>query len=181
MAAEGELGDDPLLDRRGPELPEMGDLAAQRVLVGEIVERGAAPERVGDAVEADCGRGIRGDAPAGRGDVRLEAAQVELLGFGVQDVAARPVLQPIGAERLAQARDVGLQHVAGRRRRGLGPDLLDQAVRRDDGACAQEQEREHGPLLGSAERDRRVAGPHLQRPKQPEVHEPKLPLQTAAG
>ena len=58
VAAERELGDDALLGRRGAQLLEMGDLRAQRRLVGEIVQRGAAPQRVGLAVQALRGRRV---------------------------------------------------------------------------------------------------------------------------
>jgi hypothetical protein len=42
---EGELGIDPLLDRSQTQLLEPRDLALGERLVGEIGERGAAPER----------------------------------------------------------------------------------------------------------------------------------------
>ena len=55
-------------------------------------------------------------------------------------------------ERLAQMRDVTLEHVRRRLRRRVAPEVVDQAVRRDDLVRVQEEKREHCPLLRAAER-----------------------------
>ena len=43
MAPEVELGSEPFLDCREPELLQAGDLGLERWLVGQVVERWATP------------------------------------------------------------------------------------------------------------------------------------------
>jgi hypothetical protein len=45
VPAERELGIDPVLPRAEPQLLEPGDLVADELLAGEVVQRRAPPER----------------------------------------------------------------------------------------------------------------------------------------
>jgi hypothetical protein len=58
-----------------------------------------------------------------------------------------------GLEHLSQMRDVALEHVRGRLRRRLAPQVIDQSVGGDDLVRVQEEHGEHSALLGAAERE----------------------------
>ena len=75
MTTGGELGVDPLLERRQPQLPETGALRLRERLVGEVGERRPAPQRKRLAQLLRCPLGI---GAAGLGDEPLEAGDVEL-------------------------------------------------------------------------------------------------------
>ena len=160
VRADRELRLGPLLDEREVELLEARDLLPRERLVAELRQRLAAPqgERV---VEQSCTpnriAGARGV------DQAPDARRVELLGLEPDDVAGRPRLDRIGAERLPQLRDEVLERRHGRRRRALGPQRLDQPVLRDDPAGLEQEHREHDPLLRAAERDGLAVSASLER------------------
>lgn len=56
-----------------------------------------------------------------------------------------------------------------RRRRAVPPDLIDQALDRNDLAGTKQQRREEGLLLGAAELDRAIAGLSLERTEDAEA------------
>ena len=66
-------------------------------------------------------------------------------------------------ELLPQPRDVHRKAVRRRRRRALPPDLVDQALDRNDLAGTKQQRSEEGTLLGAAELERAIAGLGLER------------------
>ena len=74
-----------------------------------------------------------------------------------------------GLERAAQLRDVGLQRVHRLRRRILAPQLVDQAIGRDDAVGRQQQADEHRALLSTAELQQPVVVADLERPEDPEL------------
>jgi ribosomal protein S28E/S33 len=55
-------------------------------------------------------------------------------------------------ERLAEMRDVALEHVRGRLGGRVAPKVVDQPIRRNDLVRVQEEQREDGPLLRAPER-----------------------------
>ena len=110
--------------------------------------RGAAARR---AARAGCAESLLPQA--------LEALEVDRPGIGAQDVAGRPRDERLGPERLPEPRDEVLERGAGRARRRLAPERVDERVRRDDAAGVEEQESEQGPLLLAAECDRPVVRP----------------------
>jgi hypothetical protein len=65
-----------------------------------------------------------------------------------------------------------LEGVRGRRRRALAPERVDQPLTRDDLVRVQQQQREHGPLPRTAERERSFFAHDLERSQQPEVQPP---------
>ena len=82
---------------------------------------------------------------------------VELIGGDLQDVAAGPGEQHLVAERLAELRDVPLQRLGGGLRRPLAPELLDQALARDELVCPQREDREQFALSAAADDERPIA------------------------
>ena len=100
----------------------------------------------------------------------LEAAEVDLVGRDVEHVPGVPGDEHVGAERLAQERDVVLERVPGRPRRALAPELLDQAVGRDRLGGVQEQRREERAVLAPRQVDRLPAVERFERAEYSEFH-----------
>ena len=88
MAAEHEVGLDPLLPRDKAQLLEAGDLRLGEGLVGEVCERGAAPkaERLGERRRGALRVSTR-ELAAAPGDQALEAAGVDLVVLELEDIA----------------------------------------------------------------------------------------------
>jgi hypothetical protein len=124
VAAEREVDVDTFLERRQPQLLETAGLELHEALVGEVGKRRPAPERErpaqlrrgGDEVTVRARR-TRFLAEA------LETLQVELSRLEVQHVPGRPGDEDltVGAEQLAQPRDVPVQRGRGGLRRLLSP------------------------------------------------------------
>jgi hypothetical protein len=128
VAAELEVGVDPLLDRRGPLFFELRAFRAGDRLV-EVGERRAAPQA--QSLPQKLG-GAFGVETAGVGDELLEALEIEAAGLDVGEVAGRLRDYRVAAEGLPKLGDVNLE----RRRGGVGrrpvPELVDQPVARND-------------------------------------------------
>ena len=93
VASEHQVGLDPILDRREPELVETVGLAPRPLLVGEVGEGAAPPQR--ECLAETCARLLRSQLPerlsAFRGEL-LEARDVEVSGVQIEHVAgALPV------------------------------------------------------------------------------------------
>ncbi len=78
-------------------------------------------------------------------------------------------LQAPVAERLAELRDVDVDAVEGARGRAILPERVDQAVRGDDLACAQDKQCEERPLLAHADLERLPALGHPKRAEDAEL------------
>ena len=96
--------------------------------------------------------------------------EVEQLGLELDRVARSARDDHAGPERLAQARDVALEDHLDRLGSLIAPQLIDESVGCDHLVRVQEQEREHGPLLGSAKGKHGSVVPCLERSKDPELH-----------
>lgn len=112
VATGAQVGVDPLLQRREPQLLEPCDLRLRERLVGEVSEWWPAPqaERFAQLPR----RPLRIGAPR-PGDELLEAGKVELGRVEQQDVTGRTGEQPVLADLLAQSGDVGLDALGHRR------------------------------------------------------------------
>src|SRR5262245_15983374 len=73
------------------------------------------------------------------------------------------------SQRLAKLRDVHLDDLGSGRRRTVAPELLDQAIGRDDLVAVKEQKGEHRTLLRSAEGDLTPLRGDLERPEDPKL------------
>ena len=153
------------------QLLESHDRRLGERLVREVGKRRAAPEIQRLAKAACCARGVsRSRGCSSACHQCLETVQIELLGLELDDVAGGARHDGRGPERFPQGRDVALQHDLDGPRGILTPELVDDAVRRHDLICVQEQEREHRALLRAAESQRPSAVPCLEWTENPEFH-----------
>ena len=167
VASECEIGIDASLERDEPALFEPRDLALGEIVVREIGERRPAPER--EPVAEHRGRGSRRGL-ARSVDELLEAVDVERLGRELQNIAARAGDERVGPERLAQLRDVALERLRRRVRSLLAPEVLDEALARDELVGVQQQDREQLALPPATDRDRSIAIEHLEWAEEPDFH-----------
>jgi hypothetical protein len=172
VAAEREVGLDPLLERNESQLLQPSDLGRCEVLVREIGERRAPPERQSLA-ELGGGRGRLGTTRLRHQP--LESSEIELVPIDAQDVAGRASGEHVAAERLAQPPDLDLDDLRRGRRRTFPPEPVDQLVGRDDLVRMQQEQREQRALLRSAERNPTVLVDHLDRAENPILHAANLP------
>jgi hypothetical protein len=121
VAAAFEVGVDPLFEDREPELFQTSDLTLRERLEGEVRQRRTAPEPERRSQSAS--PGLTGEHPS-LPDQALEAAEISLVGRGVEHVAGSLGLHAIGAERLPEVRDHVLERGPRRLRRVLAPQLV---------------------------------------------------------
>jgi hypothetical protein len=165
----GEAGAELLLERGQPEFLEAGDLPGERLGICQVAQRRPAPqlERLADP------RGgfprLNGKLPACPTQQLFKPERVELVCLGVQDVPRGPPLDPVGAERASQMRNVALDRVPGCRRRIVAPNPLEEVLHRHDAVRREKQVCEHQALTGSAKRHRASVGGDLQRPEESEL------------
>ena len=173
VAAERQLGVDPLLDGREPELLEPLRLDLREPLELEIPERPSVPEGFRGAQGLRRGSGIAGRErlPPVRGEP-LEALEVELSRLDPQQVAARAggetrLVTGCRAEDLAEPRDVVPQRVVGGVDALIREQLADQplARRRRGSRSSRSSARSarcFGPPAGTATPSTRtVSGPRI--------------------
>src|SRR6266545_2121799 len=115
-------------------------------------------------------------------DENVVAPELELVSSNLEDVSRRPrdeqlvlAARASGLERLAQMRDIALEHVAGRLRWRCAPQLVDHPVRRKDLVRVEQEQRKHGPLLCTAEGQERPVRGDLKRAKDAEVELVRAP------
>ena len=172
MFAEVEVGLEPILDGRESQLVQPSCLGARELLVRELLERGAPPERKRVAEGAPGARRVAGrERDAALRDEALEARAVQLPRRQREDVARRACLDPAaGRERASQLGDVELEQLRGRGRRVAAPQRLDQRVGGDDQVRAQKQDREQRARLRPPQRFRAVCAGDFERAKNAELH-----------
>ena len=129
VAAEGEVGFDPILQGGKPQLLEPGDLGLRELLVPEVRERRSAPDRKRNAQRlGSSARLALLDCLPSLPDERLEAPGVEVGRLDVKNVALPARLEAGSSQSLAELRDVDLDALDRLRRRPTVPELLDQTL-----------------------------------------------------
>ena len=154
VASKRKVGLDPLLEHNEAALLEARDLGAGEVVVGEVGQRGPAPQRERLA-QLLCR--FPGLYVACLLDQLLEPLHIELAGGDLQDVAARPREHHLVPERLAQLRDVALQRLAGGLRAIIAPEVVNQPIARDELVRPQRKDREQLALSAAADDERPIA------------------------
>ena len=101
----------------------------------------------------------------------LEPIQIDLIRVEPDEVAGTLSDEDLArrAEQLAQLRHVDLDRVRGRRRRVFTPELVDQAVGRDDLIRVEDQDHKQRSRLRAAELERPPVGDNLERSEHAEV------------
>ena len=152
-AAEGKVGVEAVLHRLEPQLVQPGDLRRNGVLVEDVLERPPAPEGEcsSERLTRPCGLVLEHSA---RGACEaLEARCIELVEIDPERVAgrtrdqhpARVILCCAGLEHSSQLRDVEPELPAGLWR-VVGPEHVDEPVRRHDLVRVHQEQREQRPL-----------------------------------
>jgi hypothetical protein len=180
VAAEREVAVDPVQQRRQPQLVELRHLVAPARLELETGQRRATPERERSAETLGCGLELTLRGTFARAcNEQLHAVGIELVRRHLQAVAAgrgRDRISAGAAERLANFREVDVDRLVRSRRRRFPPQIVDQALARDELVRIQEQNAEDEPLLHCPERDRLSGLDHLERPEDTKLHRAVLPL-----
>ena len=111
-------------------------------------------------------------------DEDFHSARVEPLRVDMQPVSAGGGRDRIAGatEGLAELRDIDIDRFAGRWRRRLAPQIVDQALARHELVRVQEQDAEDEALLECPESDRLSVLEHLERSEDPKLHGVVLPL-----
>ena len=167
VAAEPEVGLDPVLVRDESQLLEPRDRALGEGLVAQVRQSGPAPE--GEPLGQQVG-GLAERAPAQRSvslfGEPLEAFRVQLVRIDAQPVRGALPRHAI-VHDLAQLRDVDLERVRRRGRRLVAPEVFDQQLGRDGLVPAHEQKRQQGTRLLALDRERRAVQHYLDRAEHP--------------
>jgi hypothetical protein len=167
VAAERQVGLDPLLQCSDAQLLEASAFDLGERLAGELRQRGTAPQFECLAQQPRRSLGVR---PPRVADQPLEAEQVDRLGIRAEQIAGRPRHERLGREQLAQPRHVDLDDRDRRLRRLIPPQLVDQPLTRDNPVRVQEQQREQRALLRTSQRKQPIALVDLERSEDPELH-----------
>jgi hypothetical protein len=176
VPAQGQLRLDELLGGGEPKPLQAADLSLSEGVIGEVGQRGTAPqrERFPEQLGGALRRAVRERAGA-LGEQALEARPVELVGADPDQVAAPlgddQALGVIAAlKRLPQPRDVHLEALRRGGRRTLVPELVDQPIARHELVGVQEQDGQHRTLLAAGERQLLSLVADLERAEDAEVH-----------
>ena len=179
VPAEREIGVDPILERREALLLQPRSLALRKRLIREVRQRRPAPQR--QRLPQPSARELRitlRERVAALRHARLESVRIELPRLQLEHVPAASGHEQTITQGLAQIRDVHLHGLCRAAGRALSPQLIDQAINRDNLPPVQQQHRQHSPLLWGPERQRTIVVDDLQRPKDSEFEQKTAPQTT---
>ena len=167
---ECEVGLDSRLERGQAKLLEARDLVLRERLVGEVRQRDSSPERQRLAERHLGARRVacieRRSALRGKPG---EPMDVHPLRVDLEHVAGRARLDHPGSERLPKLRHVLLDGMRRRCGRARGPELLDEAISRDDPPGLEREQGEQRLLLRAADGDGSTSTRDVNGPEQPQL------------
>ncbi len=177
VAPEREVGLRPRLERRETNVLESPRDRLRGEVVGQLVQRPAAPERERLVRGGACtlGRVLREEPPGVRHKT-LGLEGVHRHGVGPEDVTAVAALDGCGvdarfAQRSPEPRHLDVETVRYAIGRVLAPKGLDQPVASDHLPGVQGQQRQQCARLGTAKLDPLAGDLELNRPKDPDLHQ----------
>jgi hypothetical protein len=148
--SEREVCVDPFLEGLESCLFQASGFVANERLEGEILQRPTTPEgKSGSQLLRPLGK----RRVARLGYQALEPSEVEVLRIDAEYVTRGLRHNQLGPDRLPEAGDIVLERRAGSLRGVRPPDLVDQAVARDQVVRVQQQEREQGSQTLAVERN----------------------------
>jgi hypothetical protein len=178
MAAEGEVGVDPPLQRGQVQLLQPSAFGLAQPHGREVGQRRSPPQRQCDAqprrggLKCPLAHGV-----LGFGQQVLEAVQVEFAIADPQQIPGWPGQQDrrccrhcAGVEQPTDLSDIAMQQVGGGRGRAVGPQEVDQPIGRHHLVGVQEENCEQRAVLGAGEGDRTAAVEDLHGPKDTKLH-----------
>ena len=162
---------EPLVDQVGAKGLERDTIRGERRDVGELLERGASPQRERLAQDASRGGRLVADLPGARGRGSYPLG-VESLGIEVEPVAGAVAFERVRvvAEVAAQARHVAVERAPSGVGRRLGPDGIEEGVDGDRAAGGHDEHREHGAPAGPGHVDRRALDRQPERAEHVDPH-----------
>lgn len=177
VAAEGEVGFDPILGRAPAELAQPGALGRGEVVEDEVGEGVPPPQRQRLSQQVRCSaRHPLRRLGATFAHQTGEPQGVDVVGVQVEHVAGRVSDEHVGGAGLPQRppslRDDKVEGVGRLLRQLVAVEAFDEPVGAHDVAGVERQDRSQRPQLLAAEADRRaVVRRHLQRAEKPDLHE----------
>ncbi len=179
MAAERESRFRAVLDRHDPQRCQPGRLGSRPVLVGELGEGGASPERQGgvdrvqrlgrlSVVEEGHRRVHEPGEPPRVDGVGVELQQVS--GRGAHQYGGRGPRCPVRLQDAAQVGYIDLQRAQSLRRGPALPQIVEEPVRRDHVPAGAHQSRDHRPLERWAQIYRTPCRLGRELPQNPQAH-----------
>ncbi len=175
LTAERELGIDPFLYRRQPQLLQPFHVDPRERLELDVRQRPAAPDRFGGTERLSGARSITGgERLVPLHDKPLEPLEVELPRLDPQEVAGSARHQSWRIHRnrpehLPQPGNVVAERMVGRVDALADEQFLDQILAWDDAVRAQQKKRQERTLLWTADWDRHAVHANRERTQDPEL------------
>ncbi len=171
MPTECELGLDPVLRGRRAQLLEPRRRGARKRRVAEV-GKGAPPPELGRVPELlrRLRRHTTGEVRPSVLDHALEPLGIQLLWLDAEQVARAAGDEQARLQELSQLRDAVLDNLRRRRRRIALPQLVDEAVARDDLVRVQEEDRQQLSLTRAPQRYLPPSRADLERTEDPVIH-----------
>jgi hypothetical protein len=152
-------------------IPPAARLGARKGRVAEVGKRRPAPElgRVPELLRRLGGR-TAGEVGPSVVDHALEPLRIQLLALDTKQVPRAAGDEQTWLKELSQLRDAVLNDLRRRRRRIALPELVDQAIARDDLVRVQEQHRQQLSLTRAPQRYLPNSRADLERTEDPVIH-----------
>ena len=190
VSSQRKIGRDPFLERHQPALLEPRDRGLREGLEREVRERRSAPQRerlpkqptrLLSPIRLVKGTPSLCEQPLELVEVEAPRLEAELVTGAPRDQQPIPARPPVALERPAQAGDVIPDCLRRGRWSALAPELVHEAIGRDDLVRIQDQQRQERTLPPAAKGNDSIALESLERAKDPKLHRLVLTLTPSLG